>query len=198
MVNITGGINWVKAQIQEPHGYVVRAKEGVGVPCSGAVFDAASKAVKDYVNSPQAHYNTLNNLAYASAAIGRAQAIVVGGMAGYRIVEKYGNAETSRKAACSAICMTGRAARSVTGTPPTTKATPQETARFYPRLQTAGHEDRPQPGRRLGRVPHRPGIRRCDERIDRSESADLRRGGLRSQCAVRRSRETADSNACRE
>ncbi|CUR74117.1 hypothetical protein BN2905_32640 [Achromobacter xylosoxidans] len=97
MINITGGINWVKTQIQEPHKYVVRAKEVVGAACSGAAFGAVSKAVKDYVNSPQTHCNTLKNLTYASAAIGGAAAIVVGGMAGYRIAEKYGNAETSRK-----------------------------------------------------------------------------------------------------
>lgn len=96
MINITGGINWVKTQIQEPHKYVVRAKEVVGAACSGAVFGAVSKAVKDYVNSPQARCDTLKNLTYASAAMGGAAAIVVGGMAGYRIVEKYGNADTSR------------------------------------------------------------------------------------------------------
>lgn len=107
MINITGGINWVKTQIQEPHKYVVRAKEVVGAACSGAAFGAVSKAVKDYVNSPQTHCNTLKNLTYASAAIGGAAAIVVGGMAGYRIAAKYGNAEMSRK--CKAVGAVGGA-----------------------------------------------------------------------------------------
>ncbi|MFY4257978.1 hypothetical protein ACOTCG_10300 [Achromobacter xylosoxidans] len=107
MINITGGINWVKTQIQEPHKYVVRAKEVVGAACSGAAFGAVSKAVKDYVNSPQTHCNTLKNLTYASAAVGGAAAIVVGGMAGYRIAEKYGNAEMSPK--CKAVGAVGGA-----------------------------------------------------------------------------------------
>lgn len=97
MINITGGINWVKTQIQEPHRYVVRAKEVVGAACSGAVFGAVSKAVKDYVNSPQAQCDALKIAVPVSAAIGGAAAIVVGGTAGYKIVEKYGNAEMSQK-----------------------------------------------------------------------------------------------------
>ena len=95
MVSITGGINWVKQQARDPHRYAVRAKEVLGAACSGAVFGAVSKAVKDYVGSPQAQRDALSHAVYSTAAIGGAAALIVGGMAGYRIVEKYAGAETA-------------------------------------------------------------------------------------------------------
>ena len=87
MVSITGGINWVKQQARDPHRYAVRAKEVLGAACSGAVFGAVSKAVQDYVGSPQAQRDALSHAVYSTAAIGGAAALIVGGMAGYRIVE---------------------------------------------------------------------------------------------------------------
>lgn len=97
MVSITGGINWVKQQARDPHRYAVRAKEVIGAACSGAVFGAVSKAVRDYVGSPQAQRDALSHAAYSTAAIGGAAALIIGGMAGYRIVEKYAGAETAGK-----------------------------------------------------------------------------------------------------
>ena len=310
MVSITGGINWVKQQARDPHRYAVRAKEVLGAACSGAVFGAVSKAVKDYVGSPQAQRDALSHAVYSTAAIGGAAALIVGGMAGYRIVENAG-AETAengrprrgrrallfgagsacRDAIPQALDRFGGAAgpaagavsveRGGRGVIESRAVLHRQSAQSRGHAMAAGrqpasdhggrHADRPLPlrqpaqdvaapfpltasyaaaigshtglgaaGSLLGHVydwargtdryqnlTHDHGYaqenrhvvpepcaqlgmkvalglavawaassiarhHRCDERIDRNEAGDLRPGGLRRQCAVRRSRQTAD------
>lgn len=95
MINISGGINWVRARLPEREKCVVRLKEVGGAACAGGVFGAVSKAVKDRITDSRSH-QVLNAAMYSAASIGGVAALVVGGMAGYKLVEKYAGADAHK------------------------------------------------------------------------------------------------------